>query len=256
MTSLFKKLSVTTLSLGLLGGIVFSIGSSEISQFEVAAVGDNMRRIYAYPEAAMNKDSWDDDVIHIHYWGGSSSSTYSTAPQMILAVGDYSYGLLYYDIPADSTSFMLAAIQNTGDDWRKTNDITLNNDNKFFGFKIINSYTNGKVNVYQENIGMTAAQFSGVLYHVNSCGTGYASGYNSYEYLIRTFVKKADGTNIMSTTEQNAFSSTTYADMNNGSTFSIDGLNRTAGNTTITQKLTILQRQFNADSNNTDINYI
>jgi hypothetical protein len=175
---------------------------------------------------------------------------------MILAVDDYYFGLLYYDIPADSTNFMIASVQNTANNWQKTVDITLSNDNKFFGFKIINQYISGKVNVFQENIGMTSDQFTGILAKVSSCGNGYASGYNSYEYLVRTFIVKADGTNIMSIENQNFFSTKTFADMNEGATFSIDGLNRTANNTTITQKLTVIQRQFNDNPDNTDINYI
>jgi hypothetical protein len=251
----FKKTLLATLTTFMVGGVVLS-ANQNTSQFEADAVGDNMRRIYVYPEFAMNKDSWDDDVLNIHYWGGTSSSTYSSAPQMILAVDDYYFGLLYYDIPADSTNFMIASVQNTANNWQKTVDITLSNDNKFFGFKIINQYISGKVNVFQENIGMTSDQFTGILAKVSSCGNGYASGYNSYEYLVRTFIVKADGTNIMSIENQNFFSTKTFADMNEGATFSIDGLNRTANNTTITQKLTVIQRQFNDNPDNTDINYI
>jgi len=251
----FKKTLLATLTTFMVGGVVLS-ANQNTSQFEADAVGDNMRRIYVYPEFDMNKDSWDDDVLNIHYWGGTSSSTYSSAPQMILAVDDYYFGLLYYDIPADSTNFMIASVQNTANNWQKTVDITLSNDNKFFGFKIINQYISGKVNVFQENIGMTSDQFTGILAKVSSCGNGYASGYNSYEYLVRTFIVKADGTNIMSIENQNFFSTKTFADMNEGATFSIDGLNRTANNTTITQKLTVIQRQFNDNPDNTDINYI
>jgi len=251
----FKTTLSSVLTILMVGGVFLSVNQNT-SQFEADAVGDNMRRIYVYPENALNKDSWDDDVLNIHYWGGSSSSTYATAPAMILAVSDYYLGLLYYDIPADSTNFMIASIQNTGNNWQKSVDIVLNDGNKFFGFKLINDYEGGKVKVFQENITMSSAQFTGILSKINSCGSGYASGYNSYEYLIRTFVKKADGTNIMGTDQQALFSTTDFADMNDGFAFSTDGTNRTAGNTSVTEKLTILQRQYNANVDNTDIDYI
>ncbi len=251
----FKKALLTTLTTIMVGGVVLS-ANQNTSQFEADAIGDNMRRIYVYPENALNKDSWDDYVLNIHYWGGSSSSTYATAPAMILAVGDYYLGLLYYDIPADSTNFMIASFQGTANNWQKSVDVALNDGNKFFGFKLINDYEGGKVKVFQENITMSSGQFTGILSKINSCGSGYASGYNSYEYLIRTFVKKADGTNIMGTGQQALFPTTFFADMNDGFAFSIDGTNRTANNTSVTEKLTILQRQFNANVDNTDINYI
>lgn len=251
----FKKALLTTLTTIMVGGVVLS-ANQNTSQFEADAVGDNMRRIYVYPEDALNKDSWNDDVLNIHYTGGSSPSSYATAPAMILAVGDYYLGLLYYDIPADSTTFMIQAEQNASNSWQQSVNVTLDTGNKFFGFKLINEYIGGKVNVFQENITMSSAQFTGILAKISSCGAGYASGYNSYEYLIRTFVKKADGTNIMGTGQQALFSTTDFADMNDGFAFSIDGANRTANNTSITEKLTIMQRQFNANVDNTDINYI
>ena len=250
-----KKLLLVSLTSFLLFGTYLTSFNID-NRFNIDALGDNMRRIYAYPEFAMNKDGWGDDSLYIHYWGGSSSSTYAVAPEMILAVSDYYLGLVYYDIPADSTNFMISSYQNTSNDWEKTVDVTLNVDNKFFGFKIINEYVSGKVNVYQENIGMSAEEFTGILAKIDSCGLGYASGYNSYEYIIRTFIQKSDDTNIMGSTEQNKFSTTFFADMNENATFSIDGLNRTANNTSISQKLTIMQRQYNANVANTDINYI
>jgi hypothetical protein len=253
----FKTTLSSILTILMVGG-VFLLVNQNTSQFQAdaVAVGDNMRRIYVYPENELSKDSWNDDVLNIHYTGGSSSSTYATAPAMILAVGDYYLGLLYYDIPADSTTFMIQAEQNTNNLWQQSVNVTLNDGNKFLGFKLINDYEGGKVKIFQENIIMSSAQFTGILSKIDSCGAGYASGYNSYEYLIRTFVKKADGTNIMGTSEQNLFPTTRFADMNDGFVFSIDGTNRTANNTSVSEKLTILQRQFNANVDNTDINYI
>jgi hypothetical protein len=222
----------------------------------VFALGDNMRRIYVYPENALTKDGWDNGFLYIHYWGGSSSSTYSSAPEMIRAIDDYYLGLFYYDIPNDSTNFMIASYRNTLKDWEKTIDVSLNSSNDFLGFKIINVYVAGKLDVFQESISMSAANFTGILYHINSCGTGYASGYNSYEYLIRTFIKKEDGTNIMGTTEQALFTTTYFNDINEGESFSLSPDVRSTNNTSIYQKLSVLQRQFNANPNNSDIIYI
>jgi hypothetical protein len=199
----------------MVGGVVLTANQST-SQFEADATGDNMRRIYAYPENQMNKDGWGDDEIYIRY--KSSSNVWSSRSLMTLSVTDHYLGILFADVPNDAIAIEFFTDSSTTDAWRMTNEITLNETNLYQGFKIIDSYTNGKVNVFQEKIVLSALQFSGILFHINSCSPNFASGFNSYEQIIKTFI--FDSTQIMIESERANLSTTTYLDMTYSETYS------------------------------------
>jgi hypothetical protein len=226
----FKKRLIYFLTTFSIFGLFQVTQSTEINRTN-ADIEPTQRRIYAYPENAMDKDGWGDDDIWISF--KNPSNVWSSRSLMTLAVADFFLGLVYADVPSDSTAIEFFSDNTTTNSLQRTGDITLTSTNLFQGFKIINSYVGGFVNVFQEKILLSAAQFSGILYHIDSCVDNFASGYNSYEQIIKTFI--IDGTQIMGDTERKNISTTAYFDVAYNQTFSLSQ-NRTQS-ITLAQKL-------------------
>jgi hypothetical protein len=255
MTSLFKKLTISSLSLIILSGIVLSVGTSEPSEFNAQATVETSRRIYVWVENEMNKDGWGDGGIYIHYWGGTASSTFASRPLMntILGAGDFFRGLFYYDIPSDSTTFIITADQAaTPPEWQQSDEVTLSATNRFKSFKLINSYGGGshggRPGFFETSISLGASQFVWVVSKIDSCSSDFASGFNHFKDLVRIYLFDNDSytTSIMGSSEFNALDTTNFSDVAFGQPFSLSE-NRTL-TISIQTKLEVLRVKYNADN--------
>jgi len=254
MTLTLKKITTAILSLGMIGGVLLSVGIDDFRQ-DVnlrAETTEATRRIYVWVEDAMDKDGWGDGQIYIHYWGGTGS-VWETRPQMntILAAGSFYRGLFYYDIPSNNNTFMITAESGEPNEWQKSDEVTLASGNRFKSFKLINVYTggshDGRPNFYESSVAISANQFISVVNKVDSCSIDFASGWNHYKDLIRIFLYDDDSftTRIMGESEFNLLDTTMFNDMAYYASFSLTD-NRTL-NISIQEKIESLRLKYNAD---------
>jgi hypothetical protein len=192
MTSLFKKLTISSLSLIVLGGIVFSVGSNEPSEFEVSA-SDTNKRIYIYL-----KGTWDGgDVMYIHYFGGSSSTTFDTAVQMTQVINNYWEGMFYYDVPSDTTGFLVKDRAN-GNGFKYSNQsvdismssIFLTGPTNYKAVEIsawLGSDGTKRSATFVENLGLNNSEVALLLKKIDTCSSSTSGGFNAYPQIDDLF---------------------------------------------------------------------
>jgi hypothetical protein len=180
-------------------------------------------RIYAFPENELGRPPgdpmrWDDKNIWMRNLDGG---VWSSRVKMTIAVQDYFLGLLFADVAISSTKIQFFSNEISNNTFEQTEEIDLNEGNRFLGFKILNDFsgTGGRVKVSQQKLSMSAAEFSGVLYHIDSCSSSFSGGYNAYEQLIKLFVIDGE-TSIATAIVRRNYSTTTYFDMNYQQPFS------------------------------------
>ncbi len=140
-----------------------------------------------------------EEKMYIHYWGGSSGSDYATAPEMVKVLDDYHHGLYYYDVPANTTHFMVSAFQNEGNNNLKSKNLELsevldkqsNNEMPFlYDWNGVDGGGGNRVFGF-EKAGMSTSQLAKVLGHIDSCSSSYASGYNAYPQINNLFLSNS-----------------------------------------------------------------
>lgn len=78
----------------------------------------------------------DESIVGIHYWGGSSSSTYAG----VAMTKDNANNLWYYDVPSDTTSILFSRIKKStpNDVFNKTEDIALESNVNTIKHRLLN----------------------------------------------------------------------------------------------------------------------
>ncbi|MCX5774779.1 MAG: hypothetical protein NTV44_00120, partial [Firmicutes bacterium] len=190
-----------------------------------------------YRVYVVNTQSWFDNTsLYIHYWGGASGTTWESCPAMTEAVSDYYSGLYYYDVPNDTTNFLVK--QGTGGvaDWKKTANFTIDL-NKTQAYSIEPSVSGQPASIGSHTVLLSAAQFTGVLYHIDSCSGDHAEGYEANPQLNNLFV------NNIGSSEKALFPTTMVTD------YVSENLSHDLGKTatvSITNKLAMLQAKYDA----------
>ncbi|MDY0373910.1 MAG: hypothetical protein RBQ86_07320, partial [Candidatus Izemoplasmatales bacterium] len=101
--TLLTKLAAIALGAVLTVGVGATLSTvSPLKEVEAATTQTDLR-IYAYLEGG-----WDNSGhMFIHYWGGASGTDWNSCPEMTNVVSDYYQGLFYYDVPIDTTTFLV-----------------------------------------------------------------------------------------------------------------------------------------------------
>lgn len=226
MKLLSKKAWITITAAFALGAGI--LGATDLVKpqpnFEVgAAAVQTHRRVYVVLEG-----DWQGGVesdMYIHYWGGAVGTDWNNCPKMDKVVSDYSQGLFFYDVPIDTTTFMVKRYAGGVADWEKTVDIPISS--LFLGtdFKAaaIPYGTTPRSAKFYDNLPSNSGQTAAVLAAINSCSTCYAGGCNAWPQLDDLFIS-------CSTLDYN----TTVYD-------------RFGANTTIANKVAWLQTKYNID---------
>lgn len=131
MTS--RKLIAAIIVSVLGAGSLIGIGSQVVSSKEtepVQAATTETSRLWA---KIVNKDQWDADgaATYIHYWGGSSSTSWFGVPINWDSTND----LVYYDVPSNTTGVNFVRVNDTRDGvWDQTVDLVATGhfDNWYF----------------------------------------------------------------------------------------------------------------------------
>jgi hypothetical protein len=188
----FKTTLSSILTILMVGGVFLSVNQNT-SQFEPQAASDTNKRIYVYLEGG-----WDGgDVMYIYYFGGSSSTTFDTAVQMTQVINNYFQGLFYYDVPSDTTTFLVK-------------DRASGNGNKFSNQSVDVSMTSifltGPTNykavaisswlgndgtkrsaTFVDNLGASSSDIALILNKIDTCSASTANGFNAYPQIDDLF---------------------------------------------------------------------
>ncbi len=195
-----KTVSLLTLglvcALGVLGSVKFAKQGFETN----AATVQTERRVYVYLEGG-----WDSGNMYIHYWGGASGTTWASCPQMTKVVSDYYQGLFYYDVPVETTDFLVK--DSTGDVSKQSNQsdnflistIFTGSDYKVFEIDPWVNDSTKRTGTVKDNVPMSSAQAAAVLNNINSCDSSYAEGYNAWPQLNDLFISSStlEGTTVV-----------------------------------------------------------
>ena len=213
MTSLFKKLTISSLSLIILSGIVLSVGTSEPSEFEPEALAtiDNVRIFVARPSfwegsgalqllrtansATGLNDRDEDDGYQTFTISGFTSDTYYDNAINGSGFDEYEVaGIVYYEIPYSAINgkwFDLVRLNPSNNEvWNDVGNIQFTAD---MNHRILRIWGDGKglvtnilgTNAESRNISNNALIpiLSGYL----TCSSNTHNGYGSYTALRDNF---------------------------------------------------------------------
>ena len=153
---------------------------------------DSNKRIYAYL-----KGDWDDgDNMYIYYWGGSSSNTFETAAQMTKVISNYWEGLYIYDVPNDTTNFLVRDRSGAyAGEKNQSVDISMNSlfisgtpDN--FKALEVGAWVNDnqkRTATFVDNLGLSTSDVVLLLNKINTCSTSTSFGFNAYPQINDLF---------------------------------------------------------------------
>jgi hypothetical protein len=153
---------------------------------------DSNKRIYAYL-----KGDWDGgDNMYIYYWGGSSSNTFETAAQMTKVISNYWEGLYIYDVPNDTTNFLV----------RDRSGAYAGNKNQSVDISISSLFISGtpdnfkalevgawvaddqkRTATFVDNLGLSTSDVVLLLNKINTCSTSTSFGFNAYPQINDLF---------------------------------------------------------------------
>jgi hypothetical protein len=188
----FKKALLTTLTTMMVGGVVLS-ANQNTSQFEPQATSDTNKRVYVYLEGA-----WDGgDVMYIHYFGGSSSTTFDAAVQMTQVINNYYQGMFYYDVPSDTTAFIVKDRAN-GNGFKFSNQSVDVSMSSIFLTGPINykavaisawlgSDGTKRSATFIDNLGASSSDIALILNKIDTCSASTANGFNAYPQIDDLF---------------------------------------------------------------------
>ena len=206
MSKFIRNATITlTFALIATASVSFMQKDEAPSNFDVqAAATQTHRRVYVVL-IDEGEQKWTGSQMFIHYWGGSSGTTWASCPEMIKVVSDYWQGIFYYDIPVDTTNFMVKAV--TGD----TSKVSDKSDNfavssLFIGSDYKAGYVSDWVNdawqrtiSYGDNLPSNSGQIAAVLNHIDSCSDSYAGGFNAWPQINDLFISPStyEGTTVV-----------------------------------------------------------
>ncbi|MBM3909391.1 MAG: hypothetical protein FJ352_01295 [Firmicutes bacterium] len=187
----FKKTLLATLTTFMVGGVVLS-ANQNTSQFEPQAAADD-KRIYVYLEGG-----WDaGDQMYIYYWGGSTSNTFDTASPMTQVINDYWQGMFYYDVPVDTTNFLVKdrASGNGNKNSNQSVDISMSSifltgptNYKAVAISAWLGSDGTKRNATTvDNLGLSNSDVVALLNKIDTCSSSTANGFNAYPQIDDLF---------------------------------------------------------------------
>lgn len=118
----FKKIAMLFASVSMIGGVALSIGINYSRQdVNTEAATTNTKRVWMKNSIT---STWDADGAGtaIHYWGGAQGTSWPG----VRVKWDAANSLVYYDVPADVTTYMFVRVSGSGTitDWgAKTEDL-------------------------------------------------------------------------------------------------------------------------------------
>jgi len=187
----FKKTLLATLTTFMVGGVVLSVNQNT-SQFEPQAASTD-KRIYVYLQGA-----WDGgDQMYIYYWGGSSSNTFNTAEQMTQVINNYWQGMFYFDVPSDTTNFLVKdrSNGNGSKDSNQSVDISMSSiflttPNNYKAVAIsawLGSDFTKRSATFVDNLGLSDSDVVALLNKIDTCSNSTANGFNAYPQIDDLF---------------------------------------------------------------------
>jgi|LakMenE18May11ns_1017448.scaffolds.fasta_scaffold9694653_2 hypothetical protein len=188
----FKTTLSSILTILMVGGVFLSVNQNT-SQFEPQATSDTNKRIYVYLEGG-----WDGgDVMYIHYFGGSSSTTFDTAVQMTQVLDNYWVGMFYYDVPSDTTTFLVKdrANGNGGKNSNQSVDISMSSifltgpiNYKAVAISAwLGSDFTKRSATFVDNLGASSSDIALILNKIDTCSASTANGFNAYPQIDDLF---------------------------------------------------------------------
>jgi LPXTG-motif cell wall-anchored protein len=194
-----KNLGKIALALGGLSAIcagfaVGTIASTQKAAEPTLAATTDHARIYVY--LGNNWTDWSSSDFYIHYWGGTTGSTWASCPKMTKVVSDYYQGLWYYDLPSDTTTVLFKT--GTGDvsNANETEDLSISTYqvSQYVFFVKSDTSTNGKRWWDKATTaGMNSGQLAAVLGTIHVCDVDTGYGYNAWPQLNSLFVTPSTG---------------------------------------------------------------
>ena len=153
---------------------------------------DSNKRIYAYL-----KGGWDGgNNMYIVYWGGSSSNTFETAAQMTKVISNYWEGLYIYDVPNDTTNFL---VRNRSGAYagEKNQSVDISISSLFISgtpdnFKALEvgawvADDQKRTATFVDNLGLSTSDVVLLLNKINTCSTSTSFGFNAYPQINDLF---------------------------------------------------------------------
>jgi len=119
MTLTLKKITTAIVSLTMIGTVMISVGIASNDDIRTEAATTETSRLWA---KIVNKDQWDSAgaSTYIHYWGGSSSTSWYGVPIKWDATNDF----VYFDVPSNTTSVIFVRVNDTKTGvWNQTADL-------------------------------------------------------------------------------------------------------------------------------------
>ena len=199
--TLLTKLAAIALGAVLTLGVGATLSTvSPLKEVEAATTQTDLR-IYAYLEGA-----WDNNGhMFIHYLGGTSGTNWNSCPEMTKVVSDYWQGLFYYDVPIDTTTFLVK--DSTGNVSKSSNqsvDITIASLRDGSNYKVaaVKSWVSDGAKrevTIADNAPGNSGQIAAILNHINSCSASYSVGYNAWPQLNDLFISPSslDGNTVV-----------------------------------------------------------
>jgi hypothetical protein len=192
--NLKKIITANSLVLVLFGILInpfqlnYSNNQSPLNTF----ASDSNKRIYAYL-----KGDWDGgDNMYIYYWGGSSSNTFETAAQMTKVISNYWEGLYIYDVPNDTTNFLVRDRSGSwAGDKNQSVDISISslfisgspNNYKALEVGAWVSDNTKRTATFVDNLGLSNNDVVLLLNKINTCSTSTSFGFNAYPQIDDLF---------------------------------------------------------------------
>jgi hypothetical protein len=187
----FKKTLLATLTTFMVGGVVLS-ANQNTSLFEPQAAADD-KRIYVYLEGG-----WDaGDQMYIYYWGGSTSNTFNTASPMTQVINNYWQGMFYYDVPGDTTNFLVKDRENGNGGKNSNQSVDISMSSVFLtgptNYKAVaisawlGSDETKRNATAVDNLGLSDSDVVALLNKIDTCSSSTANGFNAYPQIDDLF---------------------------------------------------------------------
>lgn len=187
-------MAVGTLAIGSAALITgFSLAPSKEPIKADATTSDHVR-IYVYLNNGWT--DWSGLTFYIHYWGGTTGSTWESCPSMTKVVSDYYQGLWYYDVPADTTGVLFKTATGNVDNWRETENVDISTyQPSQYVFYVKEAVSNNNKRWWDKvtTAGMNSGQLAAVLATIHACDVDTGYGYNAWPQLNSLFVTPSTG---------------------------------------------------------------